>query len=294
VLADALELLRCPHCFGALAQAGHDRAVRCSAGHSFDVARHGYLNLLPGGARAGSADTAAMVAARAAFLGAGHFDPLAEAVAAECEHVGADTAGGCAIDIGAGTGWYLARVLQRLPGRVGLALDLSKHALRRAARAHPRIAAVGCDAWGPLPVRDRAAALAMGVFAPRNGPELARVLRPGGALVLAVPTQAHLRELVGELDLLRVDERKSERLGGQLDPWFERVAEQEVEWAMELDHAGVSALVAMGPSARHTTAGALEDAIRALPEPLPVTGSVSVSVRRPDLGSSGSRTGMCR
>src|SRR5688572_30940209 len=41
---------------------------------------------------------------------------------------------GCILDLGAGTGWYLARVLDRLPGRIGLALDLSKHALRRAAR----------------------------------------------------------------------------------------------------------------------------------------------------------------
>ena len=63
---------------------------------------------------------------------------------------------GCVLDLGAGTGWYLARVLDRLPGRSGLALDLSRHALRRAARAHARIGAVAADAWGPLPVRDAA------------------------------------------------------------------------------------------------------------------------------------------
>src|SRR5688572_11185739 len=162
MLDDALDLLACPHCAGALSRSGG--SVACANGHAFDVARSGYLSLLPGDAKTGSADTAEMVAAREAFLGAGHFEPLAEAVAEEAERAlggrpeqalgdqAAPALGGpparpglspgCIIDLGAGTGWYLARVLDRLHGRIGLALDLSKHALRRAVRAHPRIAAV--------------------------------------------------------------------------------------------------------------------------------------------------------
>ncbi|MET0513206.1 MAG: putative RNA methyltransferase [Thermoleophilaceae bacterium] len=278
MLSSALDLLRCPHCDGALAC--DNATVRCEAGHSFDVARQGYLSLLPGDAELGSADTAAMVSARSAFLGAGHFDPLAEEVQSECERAVAADAGGCVVDLGAGTGWYLARVLERVGDRTGLALDLSKHALRRAARAHPRIAAVACDAWRPLPLRDGVAALALSVFAPRNGPELARVLRSRGALVLASPTRAHLRELVPALGLLSVDERKPQRLAAQLDPYFDRLAQHGLDWTMELDHAGVRDLVGMGPSALHTDAGALEEAVAALAEPVCVTGSVSVSVYR--------------
>ena len=141
VLDDALDLLICPHCGAGLTRTGG--SVACANAHSFDVARSGYLSLLPGDARLGSADTAEMVAAREAFLAAGHFDRLAEALGAEAERVAGDAGGlpaGCVVDLGAGTGWYLARVLDRLPGRTGLALDLSKHALRRAARAHPRSA----------------------------------------------------------------------------------------------------------------------------------------------------------
>ena len=254
--------------------------MRCEAGHSFDVARQGYLSLLPGDAELGSADTAAMVSARSAFLGAGHFDPLAEELQSECERAVAADAGGCVVDLGAGTGWYLARVLERVGDRTGLALDLSKHALRRAARAHPRIAAVACDAWRPLPLRDGVAALALSVFAPRNGPELARVLRSRGVLVLASPTRAHLGELVPALGLLSVDERKPQRLAAQLDPYLDRLAQHGLDWTMELDHAGVRDLVGMGPSALHTGAGALEEAVAALAEPVRVTGSVSVSVYR--------------
>jgi 23S rRNA (guanine745-N1)-methyltransferase len=282
MLDDALDLLACPHCAGALSPSAG--SVTCANGHAFDVARSGYLSLLPGDAKLGSADTTEMVAAREAFLGAGHFEPLAEAVAEEAERVLRDRAErpglppGCILDLGAGTGWYLARVLDRLPGRIGLALDLSKHALRRAARAHPRIAAAACDAWRPLPVRDSVADLVLSVFAPRNGPEIARVLRPGGALVVTTPTERHLVELVERLGLLTVDERKHERLVTTLDAHFVLERRKEREWPLELTPGDVANVVAMGPSARHATRAETRTA------GTPVTASVTISTYRAGSG----------
>jgi 23S rRNA (guanine745-N1)-methyltransferase len=278
VLRDVLDLLRCPHCGAALALTGG--TVACAKGHSFDVARQGYLSLLTGDARLGSADTAAMVAAREAFLGAGHLEPLAEALAAEAERALAGGAPGCVVDLGAGTGWYLARVLERLPGRQGLALDLSKHALRRAARAHTRIGAVACDAWRPLPVRDDVAALALSVFAPRDGAEIARVLRPGSALVLVTPTAAHLGALVSALDLLTVDARKDERLEAKLDPHLALERRAGLEWQVPLGPTDIANAVAMGPSARHADRDDLDARIVELPQPFEVTASVTISVYR--------------
>ncbi|HYN93942.1 MAG TPA: 23S rRNA methyltransferase, partial [Pilimelia sp.] len=75
--------LRCPVCGGGLAAADGDqppRALRCPRGHSFDVARQGYVHL--GAGRSPHAgDTAAMVAARADFLAAGHYDFISAALA---------------------------------------------------------------------------------------------------------------------------------------------------------------------------------------------------------------------
>lgn len=288
MLDDALDLLACPHCAGLLTRSGG--SVACPNGHTFDVARSGYLSLLPGDARLGSADTAEMVAAREAFLGAGHFDPLAEALAEEAARALTGEPGralggeperaapppGCVLDLGAGTGWYLARLLDRLPGRPGLALDLSKHALRRAARAHPRIAAVACDAWRPLPVRDDVAALVLSVFAPRNGPEIARVLQPGGALLVVTPTGRHLAELVEQLGLLTVDDRKDERLAAALDAHLDLERRVEHEWSLDLAPEDVANAVAMGPSARHDAAG--EAGSHAT-----VTASFSISIYRREL-----------
>ena len=293
MLDDALQLLACPHCGGELSRI--EGRVACPNGHSFDVARSGYLSLLPGDARQGSADTAEMVAARERFLGAGHFEPLAEALAEEAERaldggaerarsddarrsLGPEARGtgpppGCVLDLGAGTGWYLARLLDRLPGRVGLALDLSKHALRRAARAHPRAAAVACDAWRPLPVRDSQAALVVSVFAPRDGAEIARVLQPGGALLVVTPTSRHLAELVTAHGLITVDERKEERLATQLGAHLDLRRRVEREWPMTLPPADAAAAVAMGPSAHHV-------AIQVGREPTETTASVTISTYR--------------
>jgi hypothetical protein len=112
MLDGAVGFLRCPQCAkgGSLTMVG--RTLRCGTGHSFDIARSGYVNLLPAGRNQG--DTAAMVAARDAFLSAGHFAGLAAALA---EASAASRWEGCVADVGAGTGYYLAAVLDRLPGR---------------------------------------------------------------------------------------------------------------------------------------------------------------------------------
>lgn len=276
-MADWHGLLECPQCGAGLAEAGG--ALACAAGHSFDIARQGYVNLLPGGASAGTADTPEMVAARSAFLARGHFRPIDEALAeAVASAVGGSE--GCVIDVGAGTGEHLAAVLDRLPHRIGLALDISKHAARRACRAHPRIGAAVCDAWGRLPVRDGVAAAVMCVFAPRNAAEFARVLVPGGALVVVTPTARHLRELIEPLGMISVDPEKSERIGRTLGERFTAEHVVSVEYPIGFSVADAVALVSMGPSARHASSGQLHSRAEALGPVIAATVSVEVAVWR--------------
>lgn len=271
-LAAVLALLRCPHCAGPLRAEG-GRVVRCAAGHAFDVARQGYLSLLAGG-RAPAGDTAEMVAARERVLAGGLFDPLTAAVAEAADGAG----DGALVEVGAGTAHHLAAALERAPTRRGIALDVSRAALRRAARAHPRAAAVGADVWGPLPLRDGVAGAVLCVFAPRNGPELHRVLAPGGVLVVATPEREHLAELRAALGLLDVDPRKAERLARRLGDGFARRASERVAWTMRPDRETQLALAAMGPSAFHADAAELRRRAGALPAELEVTGAVTVAV----------------
>lgn len=274
MIADVARLLACPVCRRDLELV--TGSLRCADGHTFDVARQGYVNLLPGGARPGTADTADMVTARAAFLGAGHYDAIADAVAARVVHAVASTAG-AVVDVGAGTGHYLAHALP--DGTDGLALDLSVPAARLAARSHPRVGAVVCDVWQDLPVRDGVAAAVLDVFAPRNPAEMRRVLRPGGHLVVVTPRSDHLAELVAPLGLVHVDETKNERLRSALDGYLDPVDGEDVTVALTLTRDDVEALVRMGPSARHVDAAHVT---RSLPATVEATAAVRVaSYRRP-------------
>ncbi|WP_246239480.1 methyltransferase domain-containing protein [Acrocarpospora corrugata] len=208
-----------------------------------------------------------MVAARDDFLGMGYYDPIADRLSEFCgpgEAVG---------DAGAGTGFYLAKATKG----VGLALDVSKHALKRAARAHPRIGAVVADVWKRLPVRDDALDVLLNVFAPRNPAEFARVLRPGGMLVTVTPGPDHLRPLVDRLGLLRVEEDKEGRLAAALGDGFAQAVQDRLEYEVELGHKAVTEAVGMGPSAWH----ARESPVEALPDPVTVRVSVLITGWRP-------------
>jgi 23S rRNA (guanine745-N1)-methyltransferase len=287
VLEDVVHLLACPICGEGLALAGGSpRVLRCARGHAFDVARQGHVTLLTGDAPPGG-DTSAMVAAREAFIEAGHMAPVVEGLGAAAEVLLAHGPPGAVVDLGAGTGHHLARVLGGRPERAGLALDRSPAAARRAVAAHPRIGAVVCDVWRGLPVRSGAAALAVNVFAPRNGPEIRRVLHDDGALIVVSPTGRHLAELEGPLGLLTVDPLKAERLAATLEPHLEPVASHEIEHRMRLSHRDLLWLVAMGPSARHLDSGTIAARVAALPEAVEATLSVTVAVHRPRRESIG-------
>ena len=278
MLQDVVGFLRCPNCRTELDLS--DGSLRCRTRHSFDVAREGYVSLLLGKAKTGPGDTAAMVEARTAFLGAGHLDPIVRSVEEVVGSALPEGPEGCVADIGAGTGYYLARVLDRASERVGVALDISKYAARRAARAHVRMGAVVCDVWRSLPLRTGLATIALNIFAPRNGAEIKRVLHPGGTLVVVTPTPGHLAEIVEPLSLLTVDERKSERLDDQLSPHLTKVDHIPCEFQMQLGRRDIKAAVAMGPSAHHAEKTKLDDAIGVLPESMEVTASVVVSTYR--------------
>ncbi len=269
-----LEFLACPHCGGALQRVG--AAVGCGVGHRFDVARQGYVSLLGPRSRTDTGDSAGMVAAREAFLAAGHYRPIAATVSAACP-AGARVL----LEVGAGTGWYLARVLDDRPDAVGIALDASARAARRAAAASPAIGSVVADAWSRLPVRDGVVDVALSVFAPRDSAELRRVLRPDGRLVVVTPAPDHLTELIAPLGMIGVDDDKDAKLAASFAGRFTADGTTDVRVPMRLGRDDLRQLVLMGPSARHVDPAELERRLDALPPVTSATLAVTVSRWRP-------------
>ncbi|MFG2780378.1 methyltransferase domain-containing protein [Streptomyces prunicolor] len=271
----SLDLLRCPTCRtrGLRPDRG---ALRCPGGHTFDIARHGYAGLLTG-ARATSGDDAAMAQARDRFLSTDTYTPIRKAVARLAADFAPERA--TVVDVGCGTGYYLAGVLDQLPGARGLGLDTSVRALRSAARAHERAAAVAWDVFRPFPLADGVADVVLDVFAPRNPVEFHRVLRPTGRLIVVRPTRRHLAELRGRVSaMVTIDPAKEQRLHRAMDPYFEAAVTEQVEYTAPLTRQEALDLLGMTPSARHLSRADLNDG-----GPLPdhVTVSVLATAYRP-------------
>jgi 23S rRNA (guanine745-N1)-methyltransferase len=214
------------------------------------------VNLAVGSKAAG--DTPGMVAAREEFLAAGHYAPVAAALAERAVP-------GLVVDVGGGTGYYLAAVLERTGGS-GVVVEA---------------AAVGADAWRGLPFADASADLVTTLFAPRAVAEVTRVLKPGGRWIVVTPLPEHLEEVRGPLGMVGVEERKAERLHEDL-AGFGTVSEDELRVPRVLRPADLRALVLMGPSAHHVDPAELDRRLAGFPAGVPVTVAVRLTVvRRP-------------
>src|SRR5437016_1196277 len=108
------------------------------------------------------------------------------------------------------------------------------------------------------------------IFGPRNAAETGRILTPEGTLLMAAPGPGHLRELQRPLGMIGIDRHKPQRLAGTYRD-YARSGVTSVNYQLSLDHADLTALVSMGPSARHITPQALAARIGSLPSPFTVT-----------------------
>lgn len=190
-----MSFFRCPLCAAPLTRG--ERAYACPSGHAFDRSAAGYVHLLPANRKHSKnpGDDKAMVAARSAFLEKGYYAPLREALCALALRDTADLSAPALLDSGCGEGYYTQGVHRalveagRAPETAGV--DLSKFALRRAARRLPEGEFAVASAYR-LPVPDRRADLLLNIFSPLALEEFARVLRPGGRFYYAVPSARHL------------------------------------------------------------------------------------------------------
>ena len=183
----------CPNCGKPLSREEH-RMV-CPVGHSFDVAKSGYVNLLlsqqTGQKHHG--DDKRMVKARSTFLGKGYYDPMRQELIRQGKNAAQE--GMTVLDAGCGEGYYtaeLAKALREQNVRPMVAgIDISKAALQEAAKKdrETEYAVASCF---HLPVAEKSVDLLLSVFAPYCGEEFQRVLKPGGQFVMVIPLENHL------------------------------------------------------------------------------------------------------
>lgn len=185
----------CPICKKRFNRQNH--SLVCPDGHCFDIARQGYVNLLRSrGAARRHGDDKMMVAARTAFLNAGYYNPLRDAVTELAARHAKD---GCVIlDAGCGEGFYTSFLRTSLEN-AGISvsvygIDVSRDALIACA-ARDRGIGLAAASISDIPAEDGSVDILFNLFAPYNAAEFARVLKPGGTLIRVFPGERHLWEL---------------------------------------------------------------------------------------------------
>ena len=228
----------CPLCHAPLAR--RDNSFICPQRHQFDLAKEGYVNLLPVQFKRSRdpGDSAEMMQARREFLDAGHYQPLREAVSAYL-HTFAPTD---LLDIGCGEGYY-THAFAAIAGRCW-GLDVSKSAIRAAAKRYPQVSFCVASSQR-LPFEDASLEAIVRIYAPCNALELARVVRTGGWVITATPGPRHLMELKGLIyDEVRLHEQNTEALEG-----FTLRHQQQLAYPMRLKGSEAEALLQMTPFA---------------------------------------------
>jgi 23S rRNA (guanine745-N1)-methyltransferase len=241
------DLFRCPVCRADLALV--ERSLRCPQRHSFDLARSGYVNLLTGGGSvpAEGGDDAQQLTRRDAFLRKGHFDGITDAIRrALPRHTRA------VLDAGCGTGYHLTRLIGTSDDVIAAGIDVSKDAASFCAKRHPAMAFAVADIWRDWPLRDACVDLVLSIFAPKNFPEAARVLRPGGVLAVAYPGPDHLIDLRRAYDLLDLGEAKTETYATGMAAVGMPI-HQRLYSDVQLSNEDVERVILMGPNAKRTS-----------------------------------------
>ena len=233
-----MELI-CPICGSVLNRV--EREYRCENRHSFDIARQGYVNLLtvqqkrslhPG-------DTREQVLSRRAFLDAGYYAPIAQALCDTAKELGA---AGPILDVGCGEGYYSTRLAEALNTELA-GLDISKEAVRCAAGKYKNALWL-CGNAAHLPVADSSAGVLTSLFALTIPEEFHRVLRSGGYYFQVLAAEDHLMGLKSIIypELLHKEKNMVPEL-----PGFELVKSVPIRFDFTVEREQVQNLLSMTP-----------------------------------------------
>lgn len=236
-----MNLLMCPVCREKLSLT--EKTWHCVNRHSYDLAKQGYVNLhvVQHKHSKNPGDTPESVQARRAFLSAGHYAPLQQAVVQKIAQLRIENL----LDIGCGEGYYTNAMQAEVLQCIGV--DIAKNAVQVAAKLNKDITwVVGTGAT--LPVLDASIDLCTSLFSPIPKQEILRVLKDNGYLMVVTPAEQHLyamREALFE----EVKAHDSAKFVEQLQDAFDLVEDIVIDAPMQLNQSDLKNLIAMTPYA---------------------------------------------
>jgi 23S rRNA (guanine745-N1)-methyltransferase len=190
-----MSILKCPVCNQPLTLG--DKTAACEAGHSFDRARNGYLNLLLASQRNSPepGDAPEMLRSRRAILQSGVYDAMAEATNAAVREALGGKIDAQIVDLGCGEGFFLRRLRESLttPGDL-YGVDISRAGVKMAASTDRAIIWLVASLH-ESPFMPASVDVALSMFSPIDAADVKRILKPGGVLITVTPGPDHLDAL---------------------------------------------------------------------------------------------------
>lgn len=230
-----MSIIVCPSC-KALLLTNNLGQFQCPSGHSFDLAKEGYLNLLLANKKKSIApgDNKLMIEARRAFLKEGYYDPLVLQINDAIRSLNIISSNLKILDIACGEGYYTEHVLNSIFGKSSeiIGLDISKYAIRRAAKKYTDPLFVVGSAFD-LPILDHTLDLILSIFGPVDAASFSKVLDKNGFLVCVTAGENHLKELA----LLIYDQFRPHKqsLISKLDSHFELLSNESLIFELDLN-----------------------------------------------------------
>lgn len=233
----------CPICAASLQLNPSAKTYICENNHHFDLAKEGYLNLLPVQHKhsAEPGDNKQMMQARREFLEAGFYEPMAKALtmiidAGRPTHL---------LDLGCGEGYYSRAIEGCCSNSMMLyGADIAKYAVAAAAKKQPNARFIVASV-NRLPYAAQYFDFVLRVFAPSNDDELRRMLKPSGLLLTVTPGPRHLWQLKEFI----YAEVKEHALESGVPKGFERIDTQRISYKITPNPQQRIALLQMTPFA---------------------------------------------
>lgn len=215
-------------------------SLSCSKGHSYDFAREGYCNLLlvQNKATADPGDNKEMVEARRKFLQTGHFSPIANKIGEICATIPHEKI----LDAGCGEGYYLEELQRAFPKSQFLGIDISKNAIKMAAKQNKAIQWVVASNR-KLPVEPSKLDLILSIF----GFPLFSSFKGVAHILLIDPAPNHLMELRQAI-YSQVKETKLVSIEEAFSQGYKLVREEKLDFTFSIGDQ-VQDLLAMTPHA---------------------------------------------
>jgi len=241
-----LSLFACPICQESMTIQEQGRMV-CSANHSFDIAKQGYINMLTHGAA--SKYSKELFESRKTVIDSGIYDEIEDKIIeliAPAQTV---------LDTGCGEGSHLARIMAEKKG-IGVGIDIAKEGILAASRHYPeQIWCVGDLAKSPFAKSSFDAILNM--LSPANYEEFKRLLTPGGCVVKVVPQSRYLHELRAQLYADSDKESYSnDQIVARFKESFMEVSVKRITYTTPFATELIPALLEMTPMGWHKKEGA--------------------------------------